>query len=70
MDKYCYQKIVDEVSEKLAEKVISEERNLAERSNLIDGDIADLVQSIGLKTTQRVLENTRDEIIRKKNRKI
>lgn len=70
MKKDCYQEIIDEVSKKLAEKVITEEKNLVERSTLIDGDIADLVQSIGLKTTQRVLENARDEIIRKKNQKI
>ena len=67
MEKDCYQEIIDEVSKKLAEKMISEEKNLVERSTLIDGDIADIVQLIGLKTTQRVLENTRDEIARKKN---
>ncbi len=70
MEKDCYQEIIEEVSKKLANKVISEERNLVERSTLIDGDIAGIVQSIGLITTQRVLENTCDEIVRKKNRKI
>ncbi len=70
MDKDCYQEIIDKVSEKLSDEVISGEKNLVERSTLIDGDIADIVQSIGLKTTQRVLEKTRDEITRKKNGKI
>ena len=69
MEKDCYQEIIDEVSKTLADKVISEEKDLAGRSTLIDGDIADLVQSIGLKTTQRVLENTLDEIIRGKKRR-
>lgn len=69
MEKDCYQEIIEEVSRKLAEKMTSEEENLVERSTLIDGDIAGIVQSIGLKTTQRVLENTRDEIIRKKTGK-
>ncbi len=47
MEKDCYQEIIEEVSKKLANKVISEERNLVERSTLIDGDIAGIVQSIG-----------------------
>ncbi len=70
MEKDCYQEIIDEVSKTLADKVISEEKDLAGRSTLIDGDIADLVQSIGLKTTQRVLENTLDEIIKGKKKKV
>ena len=69
MEKDCYQEIIAEVSKKLSEKFISEEKDLAKRSTLIDKDIADIVQDIGLKTTQKVLENTRDEIIGKKKKK-
>ena len=69
MEKDCYQEIVAEVSKKLAEKITAEEKDLAPRATLIDQDIAELVQDIGLQTTKRVLENTRDEIIVKKNKR-
>ena len=69
MEKDCYQDIVAEISKKLAQKITAEEKDLALRATLIDKDIAELVQDIGLKTTKRVLENTRDEIIVKKNKK-
>jgi hypothetical protein len=69
MEKDCYQEIIAEVSKKLSEKFISEEKDLAKRATLIDKDIADIVQEIGLQTTQKVLENTRDEIIGKKKKK-
>lgn len=69
MEKDCYQEIIAEVSKKLAEKFISEEKDLARRATLIDKDIAEIVQEIGLQTSKRVLENTRDKIIVKKNQK-
>ena len=69
MEKDCYQEIIAEVSKKLSQKFISEEKDLAKRATLIDQDIAEIVQEIGLQTTQKVLENTRDEIIVKKNKK-
>jgi len=69
MEKDCYQEIIAEVSKKLAQKFISEEKDLARRATLIDKDIAEIVQDIGLQTTKRVLENTRDKIIVKKNQK-
>ena len=69
MEKSCYQEIISEVSKKLAKKISSEETNLAQRATLIDGDIAEIVQDIGLETTKKVLENTRDKIIEKKTKK-
>ncbi len=69
MEKDCYQEIIAEVSKKLAQKIIAEEKDLAPRATLIDKDIAELVQDIGLQTTKRVLENTRDKIIVKKNKR-
>ena len=69
MEKDCYQDIVAEISKKIAQKITAEEKDLALRATLIDKDIAELVQDIGLKTTKRVLENTRDEIIVKKNKR-
>ncbi|MDP2645424.1 MAG: hypothetical protein Q8P24_10825 [Desulfobacterales bacterium] len=57
------QDLFDEVSKKLADKITtSEEKDLARRATLIDGDIADIVQDIGLKTCKQVLEKTRDKI--------
>jgi len=69
MEKNCYQEIISEVSKKLAKKISSEEINLAQRATLLDGDIAEIVQDIGLETTKKVLENTRDKIIEKKTKK-
>lgn len=69
MEKDCYQEIIAEVSKKLSKKIISEEKDLAKRATLIDQDIAEVVQDIGLKTTESVLKSTRDEIIAKKNEK-
>ena len=69
MEKDCYKDIIEEVSKKLAEKVCSEEKGLAGRATMIDQDVQDLVQEIGLKATKNILEVTRDEIVAKKNPK-
>jgi hypothetical protein len=69
MEKDCYKEIIEEVSKKLSKKIISEEKDLVQRATLIDQDIAGIVQDIGLKTTEKVLKNTRDEVIAKKNKK-
>jgi len=68
MEKDCYQEIIGEVSKKLADKITSEEKDLAHRATLIDRDIADIVQDIGLKTCKQVLEKTRDQIVKKKKK--
>ena len=54
MDKNCYQEIIEEVSRKLSDKIMSEEKNLPQRATLIDRDIANIVQDIGLKTCKQV----------------
>jgi hypothetical protein len=69
MDKNCYQEIIEEVSRKLSDKIMSEEKNLPQRATLIDRDIANIVQDIGLKTCKQVLEKTRNQIVEKKNKK-
>jgi len=68
MEKDCYQEIIDEVSKKLADKITSEEKDLARRATLIDRDIADIVQDIGLKTCKKVLKKTRGQIVEKKRK--
>ena len=69
MEKDCYSEIIEEVSKKLAEKVCSEEEELAARATMIDQDVQSLVQEIGRKATKQILESTRDEVITKKNPK-
>ena len=70
MEKSCYQEIITEVSNKLAKKILSEEKDLAQQAIFLDKDIADLVREIGLQTVQKVLENTRDEIVVKKKLRV
>jgi hypothetical protein len=53
----------------LAEKVCSEEDELASRATMIDQDVQSLVQEIGRKATKNILESTRDEVVTKKNPK-
>lgn len=69
MEKDCYKEIIEEVSKKLAEKICSEEDELAARATMIDQDVQSLVQEIGRKATKNILEATRDEVITKKNPK-
>ena len=66
MEKEFYKDIIEEVSNKLAEKAGAEETDLASRSTLIDQDIQGVVQEIGLQTTKKILESTRDKIVVKK----
>jgi hypothetical protein len=67
MEKSCYQEIIAELSNKLAAKILSEERDIAQRATLIDEDIAEIIREVGLQTVQKVLEETRDDIVTKKN---
>jgi hypothetical protein len=54
VEKDCYQEIIAEVSKKLAEKIVCEEKDLVHRATLIDQDISGIVQDIGLKTTEPI----------------
>ncbi|MFO7789658.1 MAG: hypothetical protein R6V32_03730 [Bacteroidales bacterium] len=69
MEKNAYQKIIDEVSKKLAGEILSKEKDLAQRATTIDGDIANIIQEVGLKTCKQVLEESRDEIVKKNTAK-
>lgn len=69
MEKDCYKEIIEEVSKKLADRFCFEAKGLAGRATMIDRDVQELVQEIGLKTTQNILEVTRDEIVAKKKPK-
>ena len=67
METEVYKDIIEEVSRKLAEKMGAEETDLVSRSTLIDQDIQEVIQEIGLQTTKIILESTRDKIVLKKN---
>jgi hypothetical protein len=68
MNKDIYQKIISEVSDKLAGKIIDEENNLVRRATTIDKDVKDIVQEIGLQTTQKIPEDTLDKTVSEKKR--
>ena len=69
MNKKQYESIIKAVSEELSEKIICEEQDLAKRAPLIDQDIAEIVREIGLETTKKVFEKTRDSLVLKKTPK-
>lgn len=69
MDKSCYNEIIEEVSKKLADKVMGTEEDLVKRAPMIDGDIHDIVQEVGRQTSKRVLEQTKEQIVEKKKKK-
>ena len=64
-----YKEIIAEVSDKLSDKIINVENDLAKRATIIDRDIKEIVQEVGLQTTQKVIEDTRDKIVLKKKPK-
>ncbi len=66
MEKDCYKEIIEEVSKKLADKICTEEKGLAARATMIDQDVKNLLQEIGLKATQNILETTREQVISSK----
>jgi hypothetical protein len=69
MEKSCYDEIIEEVSKKLADKVMGTEKELIKRAPMIDADIRDIVQEIGRQAYRRVIEETRDQIVEKKSKK-
>ena len=66
MAKKDYEKIIQTMSEELSERIVSEEQDLEKRARLIDPDIAEIVREVGLQTTKKVLEKTRDKLVLKK----
>ena len=66
LDSAGHESIIKAVSDELSEKIICEEQDLAKRAPLIDQDIAEIVREIGLETTKKVFEKTRDSLVLKK----
>jgi hypothetical protein len=69
MEKDVYQKMIDEISKKLAGEILSKEKNLVQRAMTIDRDIAGILKDVGSKTCKQVIEETRDEIVKKNAKK-
>lgn len=63
-----YQELIAAVSTEVAKTFLANEDNLAARATLLDADIADITRQIGVETTKQVLEQVRDDLV-KKNRK-
>lgn len=60
-----YQDLITKVSQELSQKFLTREPNLVERARLFDADIAEITRQIGLETTTMVLEQLRDDLVKK-----
>ena len=69
MKKDDYEDLIEEMSEQLAQKILEKEDGLENRALQIDGDIARKLQSVGQKTSKKVLEKVRDNLVEKKSPK-
>lgn len=63
-----YQELIAAVSTEVAKTFLANEDNLAARATRLDADIAEITRQIGVETTKKVLEQVRDDLV-KKNRK-
>ncbi len=54
---------IEEMAAKLAAKILETLSNLADRALAVDGDIADLLQQVGKKATEKVLSAVASEKI-------
>ena len=70
MKKDEYNDLAEIVSDMLSEKFFKTEKGLAKRARTVDQDISEILQVVGCKTTKKVLEKARDEIVEKKVRRI
>lgn len=64
-----YQEMITNVSKQVAKTFLQHEDNLAARATLLDADIAELTRQIGLESTKIVVEQVRDELVKKNNGK-
>ena len=64
-----YQELIDKVSQQIAQTFLDHETNVAQRAVLLDADIAEITRQIGLTTTQIVLEQCRDHLVKKTKQK-
>lgn len=64
-----YQELVTTVSQQVAKAFLRNEENLAARATLLDADISEITRHIGRETTKRVVEQVRDDLVKKNNTK-
>ena len=69
MKKDAYEDLVEEISKKLADKILQEEGDLTQRVKTIDGDIAQIIREVGLRSSKIVLQKTCDKKVAKKKSK-
>ena len=60
-----YQALITAVSTEVANTFLATEDNLAARAPLLDADIAEITRQIGAETTKKVLEQVRDDLVKK-----
>jgi hypothetical protein len=60
-----YQELIAAVSAEVAKTFLANEDNLAARATLLDADIAEITRQIGAETTKKVLEQVRDDLVKK-----
>lgn len=65
----AYQELIDNVSRQIAQIFFTHESHVTQRALLVDADIAEITRQIGLKTTQIVLADSRDALVKKNNQK-
>ena len=70
MMKDSYQEMVRSVSEQVAKKFLENESDLAKRALFLDADIAEITRKIGLEATKIIYENTQNQLIKKKVRRL
>jgi len=61
MDKNRYDEIISILSKKLANEILNNEKELDKRALLLDADIAEITQKIGLETVQKIYESILEE---------
>jgi len=64
-----YQELVTKVSKQVAKTFLRHEDNLVARATLLDADISEITRQIGLETTKLVVEQVRDDLVKKNNKK-
>ena len=70
MKKNDYKDLTEIISDMLSETFFENEKDLAKRARTVDQDISEILQTVGRKTTKKVLEKARDEIVEKKVRRV
>lgn len=65
----AYQELIESVSHQIAQEFLTHESHVPQRALLLDADIAEITRQIGLATTKIVFEHSRDQLVKKNNRK-